>query len=418
MADILPFPAIRPAPDKAPYVVSRSYETYSSSQRKYEMKHNPFSFLHVLNPGFKFHQKLRGTERFKGVRNRYLEFLEEGILVRDQIPAYYVYQSTDAYQSSFGIFCATSVHDYRNGVIRRHEDTLKKRENLFADYLESVLFNAEPVLMTYPHDPHIQELLSEVMERKPEYHFTTPDLVMHKMWIIAEPDSVEVLKRAFNRIPLIYIADGHHRCASSNTLSYRMEDDSNKESQPKGCDFFMSYLVDETQLTIGSFSRLVTDLNGLQPDEVLFRLDNHFRIHEIGDLPYEPEEKHSFGMYLDGSFYSLHLRKSSYDFKDPLSRLDSHILYKTILQPILGIKNARMDTRIAYRNSPQPGLDIKTEVESGRYGVGFSMLPVTLKEIREVSDAGQIMPPKTSYMQPKLRSGLTIYDIKHCDDHS
>ena len=416
MADILPFPAIRPAPDKAPYVVSRSYESYSKSQRDYEMQHNPFSFLHVLNPGFKFHQELKGSQRFQGVRNRYLEFLEEGILMREAVPAYYLYESRSVQHASYGVFCATSTEDYRGGVIRRHEDTLRHREVLFADYLEAVRFNAEPVLMTYPHDPLTEELLTALMKDPPVYHFTTPDMIMHKMWVVSGPQEVKALQEAFRRIPALYIADGHHRSASSDLLANRLK--GCQDSGAMGPGYFMSYLIDESQLKIGAFSRLVSDLNGLDPEQLLLRLDSAFRIHEKGALVYEPEEKHAFGMYLDGAFYALYLRDSVHSLDDPLSRLDSHILYRTVLEPIFGISDLRMDSRIAYRSSPQPGLDIRDEVDSGRAAVGFTMQPVTLEEIRQVADAGQTMPPKTTYVEPKLRSGLTIYEIRQDDEHS
>lgn len=411
MADILPFPAIRPAPDKAPYVISRSYEAYSEAQRVYEMENNPFSFLHILNPGFKFHKKLRGARRFQGVRNRYLEFLEEGILVREKQPAYYLYQSSSQQHSVYGLFCATSTEDYRNGIIRRHEDTLKDREVLFADYLEAVRFNAEPVLMTYPHDGRTEALMRELMRQPPEYHFTTPDLVMHKLWIVSQPGNVKALQSAFSQLPVLYIADGHHRSASSDLLARRLEDRGTPSPGRESHKFFMSYLIDESQLQIGAFSRLVRDLNGMDPDEILLRLDTAFRIHEQGQLVYEPDTKHAFGMYLDGAFYALYLRESVYTFGDPLSRLDSHILHQLVLEPILGISDPTRDSRIAYRNSPQPGPDIRAEVDSGRFAAGFTMMPVTLGEIREVADAGLTMPPKTTYVEPKLRSGLTIYDI-------
>ncbi len=408
MAEALPFRAVRPAPDKAPYVISRSYESYGKQQREYELENNPFSFLHILNPGFKFHKKLQGSARFTGVRNRYLEFLDEGILVRDEKPGYYLYERSGAGYAAHGIFCATSTADYRNGKIRKHEDTLHRREVLFADYLEAVRFNAEPVLMTYPHNEAIARLLAERMKQPADYFFTSPDRITHRMWVIHKPEAIAKISRIFGEMPALYIADGHHRSASSELLSERLES-KNQESQAHR--YFMSYLIDESQLRIRAFSRLLTDLNQLSPEDILFKLDQHYRIHEQGELVYEPKRKHTFGMYLAGKFYALHLRETAYSFGNPLRELDSHILYETILKPIFGIDDLRNDQRIRYVSDPHPGPGIKSAVDSGDYAIGFSMLPIGFPEIKHIADAELTMPPKSTFVEPKLPSGLTIYDI-------
>lgn len=408
MAEALPFCAVRPAPDKAPYVISRSYESYGKQQREWELENNPFSFLHILNPGFKFHKKLRGSARFSGVRNRYLEFLEEGILVQDQKPGYYIYQRSGEGHSAHGIFCATSTEDYRTGKIRRHEDTLERREVLFADYLEAVRFNAEPVLMTYPHNEAVAQLLEERMEQPADYFFTSPDRITHRMWVVHKPDAIARIAAIFEKIPAFYIADGHHRSASSDRLSKRLE---GNEQATQAHRYFMSYLIDESQLRIRAFSRLLTDLNGLNLEDILFKLDQFYRIHEIGELVYEPDRMHTFGMYLKGTFYALHLRESAYRFGNPLRELDSHILYETILKPIFGIDDLRNDHRIAYISDPYPGPGIKSAVDSGSFAIGFSMLPIGFTEIKRIADAELTMPPKSTFVEPKLPSGLTIYDI-------
>ncbi|WP_445385211.1 DUF1015 domain-containing protein [Robiginitalea sp. IMCC44478] len=406
MAEILPFKAIRPARDKAAFVISKSYEDYSSEERRLVMQHNPFSFLHILNPGFKFDQQYKGSKRYSLVRNRYEEFLEEKILIQDEIPSLYLYRRSFENRQYCGIFCATSTRDYRSGLIKKHEDTLRRREELFADYLEQVGFNAEPVLMTYPDQPEIETVLNEVMQGMAEYHFTSPDLVTHELWVINSPDHMARLTRVFGDIDALYIADGHHRSASSDLLAKRK---SNGKHQNSTYNYFMSYLIPESQVQIRGFNRLLTEMNGLSTKELLIRLDTFYRIHEKGSLPFRPEEKHTFSMYLDGVFYALSLRKKPYELSDAKARLDSQILYETILKPIFGIEDLRHDDRIHYRCGAQNEIEMKMLIDQGKYKVGFGMVPVSIEEIRDIADAGQTMPPKSTFIQPKLPSGLAIY---------
>jgi uncharacterized protein (DUF1015 family) len=406
MAEILPFKAIRPARDKAAFVISKSYEDYSSEERRLVMQHNPFSFLHILNPGFKFDRQYKGSKRYSLVRNRYEEFLEEKILIRDETPSLYLYRRSFENRQYCGIFCATSTHDYRSGLIKKHEDTLRRREELFADYLEQVGFNAEPVLMTYPDQPEIETVLNEVMQGLAEYHFTSPDLVTHELWVINSADHIARLTRVFGGIDALYIADGHHRSASSDLLAKRK---SNGKQQNSTYHYFMSYLIPESQVQIRGFNRLLTEMNGLSTNELLIRLDTFYRIHEKGSLPFQPQEKHTFSMYLEGVFYALSLRKKPYELSDAKASLDSQILYETVLKPIFGVEDLRHDDRIHYQCGPQNEIEMKLLIDQGKYKVGFGMVPVTIEEIRAIADAGQTMPPKSTFIQPKLPSGLAIY---------
>ena len=365
---------------------------------------NPFSFLHIINPGFKFDKNVTGNEKFKLVRNRYLEFIEDGILHKDTTPGYYLYEIDYGDFKSDGLFCATSIMDYRNNVIKKHEDTIKRREVLFAKYLKTVQFNAEPVLMTYEDNPEIEKILQSEKTKTPEYHFTTTDKVMHKLWIISDSKISDQIEQRFKQIPKLYIADGHHRSASSNLL-YGMAEDKDAPA------YFMSYLIPESQIRIFEFNRMVKDLNGLKKEEFLIQLDTYFRIENKGSELYRPTKKNNFSMYLGGDFYLLSLRKNAYSFTDALSKLDTQILYKTILQPILGITDLRNDKRIAYGYGKHNSIKMKHEIDSNNFKVGFSMLPVTIDEMKEIADVGLVMPPKSTYIEPKLRSGIVIYEI-------
>ena len=411
MALIKPFKAIRPARDKVAFVASRSYEEYDKKERNYHLKYNPFSFLHILNPGYKFHKTIFGEERFTLIRNRYLEFLEERIFVKDDADSLYLYQIEINDFKTLGIFCATSVGDYRNDHIKKHEDTLHKREQLFANYLKTVGFNAEPVLMTYADNEIIKKIISEEIQKQPEYDFTTPDKKRHRLWRVKNVNAIQGLQEAFLEIDSIYIADGHHRSASSNLLAMELQEENTNHTGKEPYNFFLSYLIPESEIKIYEFNRMVKDLNGLAKEAFLIKLDTYYRIEKRNDGLYRPTKKHHFSMYIDGEFYSLYLRKNVYSFTDALSELDAQILYKTILEPILGIQNLRTDKRISYGYGKNNLIRMKESIDKGEYAVGFSLVPITMDEIKAIADANLVMPPKSTYIEPKLRSGLTIYEI-------
>lgn len=411
MALIQPFKAIRPTPDKAAFVASRSYEEYSKEELKSVLKYNPFSFLHIINPGFKFHKSISGKERFKLVHNRYLEFLEDNIFLKDDKPCFYLYEITKGDLTTLGFFCACSVSDYRKDVIKKHEDTIQRREKLFADYLNTVGFNAEPVLMTYSDDSNVNSILEKESVKRPDYDFTTPDKVSHKLWKVGDAKVIVSLQRSFDKMDALYIADGHHRSASSNLLAEKMQTKNSSHSGDESYSFFMAYLIPESDIKIYEFNRMVKDLNGYSKEEFLIQLDTYFRSEKKDDGLYKPTRKHHFSMYLDGDFYSLYLRKRVYEFTDALSELDTQILYKTILEPILGISDLRNDKRIAYGYGKHNVIKMKNCIDKGEFAVGFSLVPINMEEIKAIADAGLVMPPKSTYIEPKLRSGLTIYEL-------
>ncbi|NQZ44561.1 MAG: DUF1015 domain-containing protein [Flavobacteriaceae bacterium] len=411
MAVIKPYKAIRPAADKVAFVASRSYEEYAKEELKAILKYNPFSFLHIINPGFKFHKTISGKDRFKLVKNRYLEFLEEGVLIQDDSPCFYLYDIEKGSLRSQGIFAAASIADYRDDTIKKHESTLLKRERLFAEYLNVVGFNAEPVLMTYPDNDTIATIIKQEAQKPTCNDFTTLDKVRHRMWRISEPDTINRLQQAFSTIDSLYIADGHHRSASSNRLAEALDPPGQAIDGTQKHHYFMGYLIPESEIKIYEFNRMVKDLNGLDKEEFLIQLDEYFRIEKKSDGIYKPSKKHHFSMYLDGEFYSLYLRKKVYRFTDALSKLDTHILYQTILGPILGIKNLRNDKRISYGYGKYNVMHMKDTIDKGQFAVGFSLVPITIDEIKAIANAGLVMPPKSTFIEPKLRSGLTIYEL-------
>jgi uncharacterized protein (DUF1015 family) len=412
MANILPFKAVRPTRDKVSLVASRSYQSYTNEQLDSRLRDNPFSFLHIINPGYKYDKIISGKERYQLVKNRYLEFKEDDIFRQDKQPCYYVYKIIDREGQVFnGLVAAASVMDYKNNVIKKHEDTISSKEITFKNYLRTVGFNAEPVLLTYPRNKNIEDIISKTQKERAEFEFTTTYKDTHYLWLITESKDVNKIQQAFKDTDTLYIADGHHRSASSLLLCDELTHENKDHTGDEKYNYFMSFLICEDELKIHEFNRLVKDLNGWSKEEFLIKLDTIFRIDNRGELPYKPSKQHHFSMYLDGEFYSLYLRKTDFEFKTGLDTLDAQILYKTILEPILGISDLRNDDRIDYLSGKKDMVYLKSKVDSNEFKVGFGMLPATIEQMKQIADEGLKMPPKSTYIEPKLRSGVAIYEF-------
>lgn len=410
MAQVQPFKAIRPTRDKVALVTTRSYDIYKKKELNDILRLNPFSFLHILRPGFKFHKTVHGTKRFKMVHNRYEEFKENGIFQRDSRPSYYLHQKSHEGNVFWGIIGLASVEDYQNSVIKKHEKTLSEREALFGNYLEITGFNAEPVLITYPDDDFLSSLIDKYRLTRAEYEFTTNKNRTHLMWLIDDEEEVKKIGEAFGSMPSVYIADGHHRTASSNFLFNKMAAQ-NRAKATKLTKHFMAYFIAESHLKITSFFRFINHLNGLSKKDFLMALDENFRLENLGKQYYKPSRQHHFSMYLDGDYYKLYLRKSGFKPKNELDLLDSQILLKFILEPILGISDPSNDKNIHYLPEADNEMMLQQLVDSGDFVVGFGSFPISVEQLKKVADQNLTMPPKSSYIEPKLRSGLTIYEL-------
>ncbi|MDG1528507.1 MAG: DUF1015 domain-containing protein [Polaribacter sp.] len=412
MANIKPFKAVRASRDKVALVSTKSREIYTPEMLTAKLDFNPYTFLHVINPGYKYHkQDVSGDLRFKLVHNRYLEFKEDGVFTQDETPAFYIYQKTTPINSFCGIISATSVEDYENNVIKKHEGTIQQRELLFENYLKNTGFNAEPVLLTYPDNDTITSIIKKYQTTRAEFEFSTTDKDSHLLWVVNNKNDIKLIVDTFKEVNTLYIADGHHRSTSSCLLAQNLAKENPNHTGKEDYNFFMSYLLPESQLSIYEFNRFIKDLNGFTPDEFLIELDTYFRIENRGQDLYKPSKKHHFCMYLNGEFYSLYLRKTSYEFTNSLSQLDAEILYQTVLKPILGINDIRNDSKIIYSQNKSDNLELKTKVDSGDFKVSFGMLPTSIQELKSIVDDGFLMPPKTTYIEPKLRSALTIYEF-------
>ena len=412
MATVSPFRAVRPTRDKVSLVTTRSYELYRKRERNCILEYNPYSFLHVLRPGFKYHKRVTGKERFRMVHNRYEEFIENGILQQDERPGFYLHQKEYLNSRFWGIIGLASLDDYEKDVIKRHEKTIRDREELFGEYLEVTGFNAEPVLITHRDDTQLDSIYEKYGKQRPEYEFTTNKERTHKLWLIRDEDEIEQICRAYSEMDSLYIADGHHRTASSQYLRNKRLQQSNADVNEAAYSSFMAYFIPESQLRITPFYRFIRSLGEMDKDTFLMRLDAYFRIKNLGNQYYRPSRKHHFSMYLDGEYYKLYLRKSQFSPKSVLDDLDPQVLYNTVLHPILKIDDPRGDNNLFYLPESGNEMQLKNLVDSGDFQVGFATYPVSVEQMKTVADQGLIMPPKSTYVEPKLRSALTIFQLK------
>jgi len=402
MAKILPFKAIRPTRDKVHLFASRSYLTYSDQTLKEKLENNPFTFLHIINPEYHKKNKQKGIKKFNLVKNKFIEFMKQGILFQEKKPAFYLYQQQKGKHTFQGIIAATAVEDYKNNTIKKHENTLTKREQMFKDYLLTTGFNADPVLLAYKSSDEIRDLISKITNTRAEYNFTTTNEVQHKLWVIDNESDSKSIINSFLTINSIYIADGHHRSASSALLA--------KDKTSDLSQFFMSYLIDEKQLNITNFNRLVKNLNRLTTDEFLKKIAVNYSITEKGTAIYSPSNKDEISMYLEGRWYSLIANNKV--FRTTIESLDPSILSKNILKPILNIQDEKTDKNIAFLEGAIPLSEIKDKVDNNEFAAAFILKPIPIDALKEVADNNEIMPPKSTYIEPKLRSGLTIYSIE------
>lgn len=411
MPELLPFRAVRPAADKAGLVTSRSYETYGREMLLAELAANPYSFLHIINPGYDREEQITTMQRFRRVAEKYRSFIRTGVLKRDSLPCFYLYELITSEHRFSGLLGATSTADYRAGLIRKHEETIARREAIFANYLEVVKFNAEPVLLMYPDKPAIKEMLQLEYAKKPLYDFKCSEGNRHRFWAIDTPETISCLKFEFEVMDTFYIADGHHRSASSNLLAERAKTANPGHTGKEPYNYFMSCMLPESEIRITSYTRLIRDLNGLSNDAFLQKISGRFNIRKLGITSPLTINKNQFLMYLAGSFYFVTLKQDVANMENALERLDAQILYKNILNPILNIKNLRNDKRIRYGYGKEKISIMKSKIDKADYVVGFAMKPVSAVELKAIADAGLVMPPKSTYIEPKMRSGLTIYEF-------
>lgn len=414
MATIIPFKAIRPEPDKVHLVASRSVDGYNNSELRDKLAGNPFTFLHVINPDYDDGVKTKpgSPERLKKVKNRFKAFVEEAVFFQDETPCYYIYRQMKEDNTYTGIIACTSIDDYFNGVIKKHEQTLTHREEKLKEYLEVCEFNAEPVLFCYPNNTIIDKITESYTSTRANYDFTTTDRVRHTLWVVSNSEHTTKIQNAFQSIPSIYIADGHHRSASSALLGKSRREQSKTQNEQALYNYYLGVFFPETQLKIYDYNRVVKDLNNLTDEAFIEQLQKRFTVSKINSKDYRPGMKHEISMYLKGSWYSLIINSELYNPNDPVGSLDAAIFTEQLLAPILNIHDLKTDKRIGFIPGVKGSKELKKQVDEGKYAVAFGLYPVTMEHLKWIADTNNIMPPKSTWVEPKMRSGLLVYSFE------
>lgn len=414
MANIKPFRAFRPTRDKVHLVASRSYISYNKPDLTRKLDENPFTFLHILNPEYKTKRQsfTNSKEKFEKVRTKFTDFANQQILIQDKKESFYVYRQIKDGHPYLGIIACASVEDYYTNVIKKHEATITKREEIFKNYLEIVQINAEPVCFTYPNHEKIDRITNEKILDRPEYDFTTANRDRHSLWKIEDEDTVTKLINHFSEVKSIYIADGHHRSASSALLGKSLREEDGNPSEEKAYDYFMGYFIPENGLKIFEFNRLITTIGDHDVSSFLDAIKENFEIAYVEGNYFRPQKVHEIGMYIEGKWYCIIPKEGKFGADEAVDSLDVSILTNHLLSPVLGISDLKTDKRIYFKGGLEGIKSLKAEVDSGKAKVAFVHYPVSMKKLKTISDANQIMPPKSTWIEPKLRSGLTVYSTK------
>lgn len=405
MIDFRPFRAIRPTRDKAYLVATRSYVSYSEQALIDKLNNNPFTFLHVINPEKARINHLHGIEKYKLVKETFKAFIKEGILIEEERPSYYIYrQSTSEYVFT-GFIGAVSVKDYREDRVKIHEHTLTQRQEMFAEYLYHTGFNAEPVLLMYPWQQNLRQVFERYLFIRPEYEFTSTDKILHELWVVHDLNSIEIIQNSFASIDTVYIADGHHRSASSSLLYERLISEASA-SEESG--YFMAMMLPESELVIDSFFRLLEN-----PTEEIQRKIIEFIQTSCEPLsPAHSTRRGELSVFYNDQWMRFRFPEDWYLGKNEADSLDASILFDCILKPVAGVQDAKESNRLHYTPAPEGRPKTESWAKAHPYSIVFELAPIKTSDIKKIADKHQVMPPKTTYILPKLRSGLTIYDLK------
>lgn len=414
MAVLKAFKGIRPIKEKVKIIASRPYDVLSSEEARVEAGDNTYSFLHVVKPEIDLPLDIDhySPEVYKKGKENFQNMMKEGIFFQDPEDYLYVYAQTMNGKRQVGLVGCAGVEDYFKNIIKKHELTRKDKEEDRKNHVRVSNMNAEPVFFAYPDVKEIDTIINKIIEQKCEYDFVTDDGIRHSFWVIKDKETILKLVDLFAKVPYTYVADGHHRTAAAALVGREKKEQNPNHKGNEEYNFFLAVHFPASQLTIFDYNRVVQDLNGLTRNEFLKKLEQSFIIEEKGQNEYKPDRLHNFGLYLDHKWYSLKAKPGTYDSKDPISILDVTILYKQILSPILNIVDLRTDKRIDFIGGIRGLGELKKRVDSGEMKAAFALYPVTMNQLMNIADTGNTMPPKTTWFEPKLRSGLIIHSLQ------
>jgi len=415
MAIIKPFKGIRPPKGIVEKVESRPYDVLNSEEARQEAGDNEMSLYHIIKPEIDFEP---GTSEYdprvyQRAADNFKKFIDKGWLVQDTQECYYIYAQTMNGKTQYGLVVGAFVGDYLNGVIKKHELTRRDKEEDRMKHVRVCDANIEPVFFAYPDNSVLNGLIERYISIVPEYDFIAPgDGFRHQFWIISDQKDINTITQTFAEMPALYIADGHHRSAAAALVGAEKAKNDAQHKGDEEYNYFMAVCFQASQLTILDYNRVVKDLNGLSADAFLEQLSKNFIVEKKGTDIYKPNRLHNFSLYLEGDWYSLTAKEGVFDDTDPIGVLDVDISSRLILDEILGIKDLRSDKRIDFVGGIRGLSELQVRVDSGEMKMALALYPVSMKQIMDIADSGNIMPPKATWFEPKLRSGLVIHSLK------
>ena len=409
MVRIKPFAAVRPPKELVEEVAARPYDVLNSQEAKAEAGEK--SLLHITKPEIDFDPIIdeHSQQAYDKAVENFKKWQSAGWLRQDGKPCYYIYAQTMDGRTQYGLVLCAHTDDYAEGKIKKHELTRKEKEDDRMIHVRIQNANIEPVFFAYPDNDEVNSIVSRYTAGAPEYDFVAEDGFGHHFWVIDDQKDIDRLTEIFKGIPAFYVADGHHRTAAAARVGAEKRQQNPSHTGEEEYNYFMAVAFPDSQLKIIDYNRVVKDLNGLSPEEFLAALDKDFVVKEEGTEPYRPDHLHNFSMYLGGKWYSLEAKEGRYDDSDPIGVLDVTLLSNLVLDRVLGIKDLRTDKRIDFVGGIRGLGELSRRVDSGEMAVAFALYPVSMKQLVDIADSGKIMPPKTTWFEPKLRSGLAIH---------
>lgn len=411
MVLVLPFRAVRPDRRFAVQVAALPYDVMTREEGKVAVSDNPLSFMHVEKSEIDVPDSTPGNDAliYQTAKNNFHKLQEDGILLQEEAPCFYVYRQQMGTQVQTGIVAVVSSREYDEGKIKKHELTRQDKEEDRINHVNTVDAQTGPVFLTYPSSSRINSLVAKIVVAEPEYNFTAEDGVIHTSWIVNDVKQIEEIKKEFQAINALYIADGHHRAAAASAVAKMRRQKENPQALQE-YEKVLAVLFPHDQLKVMDYNRAVKDLNGFTPQKFKEKIGSRFLITE--DFPEKaPQRFHDFGMYLQGKWYKLTVRDGAFDDRDAVARLDAAILQEHLLGPVLGINDPRTDERIKFIGGIRGMAELEKLVDKGGYAVAFSLYPTSIEQVMQVADAGAIMPPKSTWFEPKLRSGLFVHKL-------
>jgi uncharacterized protein (DUF1015 family) len=413
MAVVKPFRGLRPPRAIVKDLACLPYDVMNTEEARKMAKGKECSLLHITRSEIDFQEDVdtHSEEVYKKSVESFRKWREKGWLVQDKTPGYYIYAQTMKGRTQYGIVGCASVDDYLNGIIKKHELTRPDKEQDRMVHIRANNANIEPVFFAYPAVKEIDDIVNKIVtEEKPEYDFVAEDGFGHHFWLIKKNETNRRIERLFaEKVPCTYVADGHHRTAAAALVGKEKRENNPSHKGTEEYNFFMAVHFPDNQLQIIDYNRVIKDLNGLTSGEMICRLEKGFIVEEKGTRTFKPRKLHNFSMYLDGKWYSLTAREGTYNDNDPIGGLDVTVLTDQILSPILDIQDLRRSKRIDFVGGIRGLGELKKRVDSGEMKVAFALYPVSMKQLISIADSGNIMPPKTTWFEPKLRSGLVIH---------